>query len=333
MNKDQRIQVVILMAKLESPTLVIRKLQAEKWVDVPHRNTIVNLYNKFKKTGSVLDADRSGRPSIDDETKEKIKNHVHENPQSSIRQTAKLADTSYSSVQKVLKNELNFFPYKIQLTQELHPEDCALRVNMAQILIEKINFDTNFLHNIIFSDESTFRLDGTVNRHNCRIWAKEKPSVTFQKSHSSKRIHGPFFFDGNITGQNYLEMLQQCFIPQLTRQELRKAVFQQDGAPPHFAMPVRAFLDTQFPERWLGRAGPMVWAARSPDLSPLDFFLWGHLKNKVYETRPTTIQELKDKICDEAEKITEEMCNKAILCFRKRLQYCVDCDGQNVENK
>ena len=29
------------------------------------------------------------------------------------------------------------------------------------------------------------------------------------------------------------------------------------------------------------------WAARSPDLSPLDFFFWSMLKKKVYSTKIT----------------------------------------------
>ncbi|GFV86099.1 uncharacterized protein TNCV_670961 [Trichonephila clavipes] len=34
--------------------------------------------------------------------------------------------------------------------------------------------------------------------------------------------------------------------------------------------------------QWNGRGGPVNWLARSPDLSCLDFFLWGHMKNIVY---------------------------------------------------
>ena len=34
-----------------------------------------------------------------------------------------------------------------------------------------------------------------------------------------------------------------------------------------------------YPNRWFGRGGPISWPARSPDMTPLDFYLWGHLKN------------------------------------------------------
>ena len=78
--------------------------------------------------------------------------------------------------------------------------------------------------------------------------------------------------------QSTVSMLQQFFIPQVRKMEkMRSIVFQQDGAPPHFAADVRRFLDKTFPGRWIGRGAPIRWAPRLSDLTPLDFFLWGHL--------------------------------------------------------
>ena len=39
-----------------------------------------------------------------------------------------------------------------------------------------------------------------------------------------------------------------------------------------------------------------LWPPRSPDLTPVDFFLWGLLKSKVYKNTPRTIEQLKDAI-------------------------------------
>jgi len=94
---------------------------------------------------------------------------------------------------------------------------------------------------------------------------------------------------------------------------------------------VRPFLDEAFQQRWLGRCGPYVWQARSPDLTPLDFFVWGYLKNEVYKRKPETIQQLKDFICQEAAKIDGEMCQNAIKSFHGRLKHCIDVDGYSVE--
>ncbi|KAJ4429534.1 hypothetical protein ANN_21703 [Periplaneta americana] len=96
------------------------------------------------------------------------------------------------------------------------------------------------------------------------------------------RIIGPYFFaEKTVTANTYLDMLQLYAVPQLPD----GVIFQQDGAPPHFANMVRTFLDEQFPARWIGRGSPYItWPARSPDLTPPDFFLWGFVKDQVYRT-------------------------------------------------
>jgi hypothetical protein len=61
--------------------------------------------------------------------------------------------------------------------------------------------------------------------------------------------------------------------------------FQQDGAPVHYtrqAQQVLLVLDRRYPDSWIGRGGPINWPASSPELTPLDYFLWGHMKNYVY---------------------------------------------------
>ena len=42
--------------------------------------------------------------------------------------------------------------------------------------------------------------------------------------------------------------------------------------------------------------GFFEYPPRSPDLTPLDFFLWEYLQNNVYAMKPTTIAELRTTI-------------------------------------
>ncbi|KAJ8923944.1 hypothetical protein NQ315_006720 [Exocentrus adspersus] len=39
-----------------------------------------------------------------------------------------------------------------------------------------------------------------------------------------------------------------------------------------YGVDVRLFLNDVFPGKWIGKRGPIEWPARSPDLSPLDFY-------------------------------------------------------------
>jgi hypothetical protein len=45
-------------------------------------------------------------------------------------------------------------------------------------------------------------------------------------------------------------------------------------------------------DHWLGQGGPMAWPPRSPDLTPLDFFLWGHVKAPIYILPPDSEEDL-----------------------------------------
>ena len=56
---------------------------------------------------------------------------------------------------------------------------------------------------------------------------------------------------------------------------ISRVIFMQDAAPRHFSCFVTDVFNERFPDAWIGRGGPIPWPPRSPDLSPLDFCLWG----------------------------------------------------------
>jgi len=62
-----------------------------------------------------------------------------------------------------------------------------------------------------------------------------------------------------------------------------------------------------FENRWIGRDGPTPWPPRSPDITPLDFFLWRYVKDKVFWTRVADITNLKARITDGIATVTEDM--------------------------
>ena len=58
------------------------------------------------------------------------------------------------------------------------------------------------------------------------------------------------FAEKTVTGNTYLDMLEQFLEPQLISDGIMDTVvFQQDGAPPHFAITVRDYLNQAFPGR------------------------------------------------------------------------------------
>jgi len=66
-------------------------------------------------------------------------------------------------------------------------------------------------------------------------------------------------------------------------------------------------LDATFPNRWIGRDGLTLWPPRSPDITPLDFFLWRYVKDKMFLTPVPDITNWKARITDAFATITEDM--------------------------
>ena len=109
----------------------------------------------------------------------------------------------------------------------------------------------------------------------------------------------------------------------------------QDGAPPHWSRSVRDWLNEFLPQRWIGRGGPqdsnIAWPPRSPDLTPMDFFLWGFIKNKVYVKKYESIIELKTAISLAFEQVSSEMIVPTMKNFGIRLEKVLLRKGGHVE--
>ena len=87
-----------------------------------------------------------------------------------------------------------------------------------------------------------------------------------------------------------------------------------------------------FPGRLISLRGDVGWPARSPDLSPCDFFLWGYLKEKVFKHRPRSLEDLKERIRQEIDATPPEITRRVMTNFRERLQQCVTNNGRHTSD-
>jgi len=90
-------------------------------------------------------------------------------------------------------------------------------------------------------------------------------------------------------------------------------------------------LDATFPNRWIGRDGPTAWPPRSPDITHLDFFLLGYVKDRVFSTPVPDITNLKARITDAFATITEDMLENTWREIGYRLDVLRATNGAHVE--
>ena len=234
--------------------------------------------------------------------------------------------------------------YHYTVVQQLLPDDHLHRLEFCQLMLSKLEADPHFKNSLCFSDEASFHLNTMVNRHNSIIWGYENPKCIYELPIKSPgvvvwtamfhdKIIGPYFFDDLTVNQtNYLEMLKSFFIPHLKRiRRWRNTCFQQDGAPPHWGLQVRSFLDEQFSGNWIGRSGPISWPARSPDITPLDFYLWGKVKTDVFSRKPQNITQMKDCIADSCNNISRSELEATFENLFKRFEWCIQAEGGHFQ--
>lgn len=346
-SNAEMVDMVFVLGASDKNCLLATRIYLERYPNrrQPNRRAFEKLMERFQTTGSVAynKGERTKRV-LTEENQLNVLLTVTENPHIGQRDISNQLDIRRSSIQNILK-ENKMHPYHIQLLQELNEEDFQRRIHFCEWAQEKMRLQRNFAHLILFCDEATFHKNGNVNRHNFHYYATSNPH--FVRTHSQNRwslnvwggvvgdyVIGPHFFEGRVTGQVYLDFLQNN-MPQLMvhiPNEVReRSWFLHDGAPVHYTGPITNFLDETYGQQWIGRGAPIPWPARSPDLTKMDFSIWGFVKEQVYRIPPSTRDDMKIRIRNCFQSVNLEMCRNMTHSFEKRVGLCIQFNGGHFE--
>ena len=178
-----------------------------------------------------------------------------------------------------------------------------------------------------FSIETVKHPDGVMVFGALRLDGKKLPL----KFYFSRWVNGERV-SGTLDGEGYYKLLRyHCFpaIKAIGNGSFAGQYWQQDGASVHRTQRSLNYIHSTFGTRTLAlgaeRWGGGSWSPNSPDLAPLDFCIWGVMKQYVFShPMPSTREELVDKIKHTWDvHITEDLIKKAAQGFIKRCQKVV----------
>lgn len=113
----------------------------------------------------------------------------------------------------------------------------------------------------------------------------------------------------------------------------RNLFYQHDGAPPHNPYLVTSHLYNLFDDQWIANNGPHLWPPRSPDLSVLDFCIWGAVKNKVYNIPVTTMEVCMQRVRTAFEEFNPQSIRRATHEeLLLRCEKCLAVQGRQFEH-
>ena len=262
---------------------------------------------------------------------------------------------SQSTFSRLTRFDLNLYPYRMRRRHQLKDTDLPRRIRFGEWLLNQFR-DPNFLNKIVIGDEAIFTMNGSVNTHNIIEYAPrgEPPNFTYDIPSSREKVTvwaglcgngsilGPFFFDANVNGLTYLNLINDEIVPQMMQiydfnlfgDELFEQLYWfQDGAGAHRRNIVTARLRELFENRVVALHQDVEWPARSPDLTPCDFFLWGYMKPRVFTSPPADIFHLRRKIIHEFEQLALDrgMITRAVAAMQQRARVCIQRNGGHVE--
>lgn len=314
----------------------------------PDHRVFINTHNTFMSGRIPGRRSSEGIPTTDSDRREIILDEIRRDSATSTRTMARRTNIPRSSIQAILREE-QMHAFHIQRVQALQPNDYALRVEFCQTMLRKERENPGFFNTILWTDESRFEKTGIFNIHNYHVWAVENPHAvrpsTFQHRYSvnmwsgilNGELIGPFELPSRLNGDVYKNFLENDLPMLLLDVNLalrRSMIFQNDGAPCHYARQVRNFLDETYPNRWIGRRGPINWPPRSPDLNPIDFFIWGYYKEIVFARETSTEEELRERIREAGNyvKSNSQAFRELKNNFLRRCRLCISVGGRHFEN-
>ena len=316
--------------------------------EAPTESTVRRLMTKFFETGSTADVKSPGRPRSrrTEQNIALVRDSVAVSPMKSVRRRSQQLGLTRSSLRRILRYDLHFYPYKIQLTQQLKVTDHQKRRQFVDWVLRRRQEDARFANKIIFSDEAHFHLNGFVNKQNCRIWGSENPCMIEEREMYPQRVTvwcgiwsggviGPYFFEEEgqavtVNGDRYRTMIREFLWPHLDGMDTQELWFQQDGATCHASRETILLLRERFQDRVISRNSDHQWPPRSCDLTPCDFFLWGHLKSLVYANKPRNINDLKEEIRRVVSEMEVETCRAVVVNFMNRIHACQRSRGGHM---
>ncbi|CAK9820118.1 Transposable element Tcb1 transposase [Anthophora quadrimaculata] len=122
----------------------------------------------------------------------------------------------------------------------------------------------------------------------------------------------------------YKDILQDHLVDAVENMpfEEKNVIFMHDRDPKHTAKSVKNWLSTK-------KFSVLDWPAQSPDLNPIEN-LWGLLKRRLrdsYDSQPTSITDLYNRIQEQWEQISPDYCKKLVESMPKRISAVLQAKG------
>ncbi|XP_026825353.1 uncharacterized protein LOC113562003 [Ooceraea biroi] len=347
-SNEEAYDMLLILGECRGTFSGAERLWRERYPDrTPHSRNVFSRLAKRIRTKGVIQPEHNKsrqihRPIRDEKTAE-ILALVELNPHDSLRRRERDSGVSRDIIWRIMRAN-KFHPYRMSVHQALKYDDFQQRLAFCNWIRQQ---PPDFHLKILFSDECTFKSNGSNNTWNCRYWSQVNPHWLREIDHQhvwkvnvwcgiiGSQIVGPIFFEENLNADRYSALIETDLPILLENFPLQLRLdmwFQQDGCPSHTSRVVRTILNAMFPNKWIGKYGPINYPPRSPDLTVLDYYFWGRIKDLVYHERPTIRDNMILRISEAIRSLGADEILRATNSFQRRVDMCIAENGAHFEH-
>ena len=111
--------------------------------------------------------------------------------------------------------------------------------------------------------------------------------------------------------------------------EEKKMIYHHDSAPVHILKKTIAFLN----KSKINYVKSDEWMPKSHDVAPMDYSIWGYLKQQLNKQKIETLDELFKKILYQWKKIDKTYIDKVLADWPKRVYRIYKARGFHIEHR
>ena len=316
LREEERLQALIELASGVNVSDVARQFNC-------HRNTIINLQQRYLETSSIKDRPRSGRPRVTSIRTDRYitLTHLRQRFKTATSTAHELGVARQTILNRLRKNVNPLRPRRSYVGQILTRRHRNLRSLWAR---RYLRWNRALWSRVLFSDESRFNLstcDGRVRVFR-RKGERFAPNCLSQRDRfggGSVMVWGGIMggrktelivIRGNLNAQRYIDVVLRPVVVPFLQQH--PGILMHDNARPHTALVTRNFLQQQ-------NVNTLPCPACSPDMNPIEH-VWDLIGRRARQNHViNNIRDLTAALTHEWNAIPADVLRRYVRSMRSRI--------------